>query len=109
MPPDFTRQDLADRQATLRLSRLLRRPVADSGSESIGRLADVIVRLRGTDYPLVTGLVAAVGSREVFVPIAQVSNFDSDPLRLSSARLSLRHFDRREGEVLLRADVLGHR
>ena len=109
MQPDFTRPDAADRQATLRLSRLLRRPVADRGGESIGRLADVIVRLRGTDYPLVTGLVAAVGGREIFVPTDQVSTFTGDPLRLSSARLSLRHFERREGEVLLRADVLGHR
>jgi CBS domain-containing protein len=98
-----------DHRITLRLSRLLNRPVADRGGESIGRLADVIVRLRGTDYPLVTGLVAAVGGREIFVPIDQVATFDGDPLRLSSARLSLRHFERREGEVLLRADVLGHR
>jgi CBS domain-containing protein len=93
----------------LRLSRLLHRPVADRGGESIGRLADVIVRLRGADYPLVTGLVAAVGGREIFVPIDQVGTFDGDPLRLSTARLDLRHFERREGEVLLRADVLGHR
>ena len=92
----------ADNKATLRLSRLLKRPVADSSGEVIGRLADVIVRLRGSDYPLVTGLVAAVGGREIFVPIEQVASFDSDPLRLSSARLSLRHFERREGEVLLR-------
>src|SRR6202042_1695810 len=99
----------ADSGITVRLSRLLKRPVADRGGESIGRLADVIVRLRGTDYPLVTGLVAAVGGREIFVPIDQVSSFDGDPLRLSSARLSLRHFERRDGEVLLRADVLGHR
>jgi CBS domain-containing protein len=69
----------------------------------------VIVRLRGSDYPLVTGLVAAVGGREVFVPIDQVISFDSDPLKLSSARLDLRRFERRDGEVLLRADVLGHR
>jgi CBS domain-containing protein len=96
-------------KATLRLSRLLERPVADRGGESIGRLADVIVRVRGADYPLVTGLVAAVGGREIFVPVDQVSTFDGDPLRLSSARLDLRHFERREGEVLLRADVLGHR
>ena len=94
---------------TLRLSRLLNRPVADRSGESIGKLADVIVRLRGTDYPLVTGLVAAVGGREIFVPVDQVGSFDGDPLRLSSARLDLRHFERREGEVLLRADVLGHR
>jgi CBS domain-containing protein/sporulation protein YlmC with PRC-barrel domain len=99
----------ADNKSTMCLSRLLKRPVADSSGESIGRLADVIVRLRGNDYPLVTGLVVAVGGREIFVPIDQVSDFDSDPLRLSTARLSLRHFDRREGEVLLRADVLGHR
>jgi CBS domain-containing protein len=99
----------ADSRITVRLSRLLKRPVADRGGESIGRLADVIVRLRGTDYPLVTGLVAAVGGREIFVPIDQVSTFEGDPLRLSSTRLSLRHFERRDGEVLLRADVLGHR
>ena len=96
-------------QATLRLSRLLKRPVTDRGGGSLGRLADVIVRLRGSDYPLVTGLVAAVGGREIFVPIDQVSSLDGDPLRLSSARLSLRRFERRDGEVLLRADVLGHR
>ena len=96
-------------EATLRLSRLLKRPVTDRGGGSLGRLADVIVRLRGSDYPLVTGLVAAVGGREIFVPIDQVSSLDGDPLRLSSARLSLRRFERREGEVLLRADVLGHR
>jgi CBS domain-containing protein len=99
----------ADHKITLRLSRLLSRPMADSGGESIGRVADVIVRLRGADYPLVTGLVAAVGGREIFVPIDQVASFAADPLRLSSARLSLRHFERRDGEVLLRADVLGHR
>ncbi len=96
-------------RATLRLSRLLKRAIADSGGESLGRLSDVIVRLRGPDYPLVTGIVAAVGGREIFVPIDQVISFDEDPIRLSSARLSLRHFERREGEVLLRADVLGHR
>ncbi len=99
----------ADNKTTLRLSRLLKRPVADSSGETIGKLADVIVRLRGSDYPLVTGLVATVGGREIFVPIEQVASFDEDPIRLSSARLSLRHFERREGEVLLRRDVLGHR
>src|SRR5256885_15968895 len=99
----------AAEQPKPRLSALLKRPVTDRGGESLGRLADVIVRVRGTDYPLVTGLVAAVGGREVFVPVDQVSSFDSEPLRLSSARLSLRHFERRDGEVLLRADVLGHR
>ncbi len=99
----------AGNRTTLRLSRLLRLPIADSRGESIGQVADVIVRLRGADYPAVTGLVAAVGGREIFVPVDQVSSLGENPLRLSSARLSLRQFERREGEVLLRADVLGHR
>jgi CBS domain-containing protein/sporulation protein YlmC with PRC-barrel domain len=99
----------ADNKVTLRLSQLLKRPISDRSGESIGRLEDVIVRLRGADYPLVTGLVAAVGGRQIFVPLDQVNTIDGDPLRLSSARLDLRHFERRDGEVLLRADVLGHR
>ena len=94
---------------TLRLSALLGRPITARDGESIGRLSDVIVRLRGEDYSLVTGLVATVGSRQVYVPIEQVSAFDSDELKLTSARLDLRRFERRDGEVLLRADVLGHR
>jgi CBS domain-containing protein/sporulation protein YlmC with PRC-barrel domain len=94
---------------TLRLTGLLRKPVTDSTGESLGRLSDVIVRLRGSDYPLVTGMVASVGGREIFLPIEQVSSFDEDVFKLTTARLDLRHFERREGEVLLRADVLGHR
>jgi CBS domain-containing protein len=100
--------------AALHLSHLLRRPITGRGGESIGRLSDVIVRLRGADQPVVTGLVAAVGGRKVFVPIEQVASLEvpgrsGDQLRLTSARLDLRQFDRRDGEVLLRADVLGHR
>jgi CBS domain-containing protein len=98
-----------DQGARLRLSRLLRQPMADRTGESLGRLSDVIVRLSGADYPVVTGLVAAVGGREVFVAAEQVSDLQSSPLRLSSPRLDLRRFERRDGEVLLRADVLGHR
>ena len=99
----------AGQARTLHLSELLRRPITDNGGESIGRLSDVIVRLRGPELPLVIGGVASVGGREVFVPLEQVSEFDGEALRLTSAQLDLRQFERREGEVLLRADVLGHR
>jgi MgtE-like protein/CBS domain protein len=94
---------------TIHLSELLKRPITDAGGESLGRLADVVVRLRGPELPLVIGGVASVGGREVFVPMEQVTSFDGEVLRLSSAVLDLRQFERRPGEVLLRADVLGHR
>jgi hypothetical protein len=95
--------------STLSLSGLLKRPLTARDGESLGRLCDVIVRLRGTGYPLVTGLVGKVGGRELHIPIEQVSSFDTEELRLTSARLNLRRFERRDGEVLLRADLLGHR
>src|SRR5580704_17332742 len=93
----------------LRLSDLLRRPLTDSAGEPVGRLSDVIVRLRGAEPPLVTGPVASVGGRDVYVPEDQVSAVDDDVLRLVAPTLDLRRFERRDGEVLLRADVLGHR
>jgi CBS domain-containing protein/sporulation protein YlmC with PRC-barrel domain len=99
----------ASRSTVMHLSELLHRPITDRAGETIGRLADVIVRLRGDQNPLVTGLVATVGGREVYVPVEQVSSFLGDSVRLTSARLDLRAFERRHGEVLLRADVLGHR
>ncbi|MET8630165.1 CBS domain-containing protein [Kitasatospora sp. NPDC004669] len=91
------------------LSQLLRRPLVGRAGTAVGRLSDVIVRLRGRDYPLVAGLVVQVGKRGVFLPIEQVAAFDGEQIRLTSEVVDLRPFERREGEVLLRADVLGHR
>jgi CBS domain-containing protein len=99
----------ASRGQILHLHEMLGRPLTDKQGESIGRLDDIIVRLRGEEPPLVIGLVAELGNREIFVPLEQVSSFDGEVLKLTSARLSLRQFERRQGEVLLRADVLGHR
>jgi MgtE-like protein/CBS domain protein/PRC-barrel domain protein len=99
----------ASSERVLHLSDLVGRTMTDRKGESIGKLADVIVRLRGAAEPVVTGLVAAVGGRDVFVPFEQASGFDGEVLRLTSAKLDLRRFERRDGEVLLRADVLGHR
>jgi CBS domain-containing protein len=93
----------------LLLSALLRHTAVDGAGHSLGRLADVIVRLRQDAYPEVSGLVASVGGRELFVPADQIVAWDDQHLELVSARLDLRPFERRTGEVLLRDDVLGHR
>ena len=94
---------------TIRLSDLLGRPITDSRGESLGRVDDVVVTFPGSPLPAVKGLVAKVGGREVFVPVDQTGIFDGEELKLTSPRLDLRRFERRDGEVLLRRDVLGHR
>jgi CBS domain-containing protein len=94
---------------TIRLSDLLGRPITDSRGESLGRVDDVVVTFPGSPLPAVKGLVAKVAGREVFVPVDQTGIFDGEELKLTSPRLDLRRFERRDGEVLLRRDVLGHR
>jgi CBS domain-containing protein len=91
------------------LSALLRSPVLSPTDEGIGRLDDVIVRLRGGDLPLVIGLVGKVGSRRVFLPINAIAELSEGRVVLETPKVDLRSFERREGEVLLREDILGHR
>lgn len=94
---------------TVHLSALLDRQLTSPSGEAVGKVADVIVRLRGSDYPLVTGLVAVVAGRRVFVAINRVAELSDQRALLSKPKLDMRSFERREGEVLLREDILGHR
>ncbi len=101
---------LHDGLPVIHLSQLLRGPVLARSGEDVGRVEDVIVRLRGADeYPLVTGIVAGVGGRQVFVGSRSIHEFVADQVVLAKNKVDLRGFERRDGEVLLRADVLGHR
>ncbi|BBZ52015.1 magnesium transporter MgtE N-terminal domain-containing protein [Mycobacterium heidelbergense] len=94
----------------IHLSQLLRAPVLARSGENVGRVEDVIVRLRRADeYPLVTGIVAEMGGRRVFVGSNTIDEFTPERIILAKNKVDLRGFERRDGEVLLRADVLGHR
>jgi CBS domain-containing protein len=94
----------------IHLSQLLRAPVVTPSGEAVGRVDDIIVRLRSADsYPLVTGIVAGVGGRRVFVGSASIRRFEHDRVTLVHNKIDLRRFERRDGEVLLRSDVLGYR
>jgi CBS domain-containing protein len=102
--------DLGGGLPVIHLSQLLRAPVLARSGEAVGRVEDVIVRLRSADeYPLVTGIVAGVGGRRVFIGSQAIHEFAPDRVVLAKNKVDLRSFERRDGEVLLRADVLGHR
>lgn len=94
----------------IHLSQLLGRPVIAKSGDTVGRVEDVIVRLRATDaYPPVSGLAVGVGGRRVYVSAQQITELSQDQVLLSKNKVDLRAFERRDGEVLLRADVLDHR
>ena len=91
------------------LSRLLGLKLLSPTSEAIGKVDDLIVRLSGEDYPVVTGLVAKVGGRRVFVPMKAVADLGEQQVAMRKGKVDLRGFERRSGEVLLKEDILGHR
>jgi len=94
----------------IHFSELLKAAVVSRSGEAIGRVEDVVVRLRGAEsYPLVTGYVVGVGGRRVFVSAENVESVAADQVELTKNKVDLRGFERREGEYLLRADVLDHR
>lgn len=91
------------------LSSLLRSRLVDRTGEKLGRIDDLIVRLADADYPPITGLKARIGGREVFIPAEGVEQFEPGTVRLRGEQVDLGRFERREGEVLLRQDLLGRR
>ena len=77
--------------------------------ETLGTVDDVIVRLGGGDHPLVTGLIGRLAGRDLFIPRDRIGEMSAGLVRLTGETLSLLRFERRQGEVLLRRDVLGRR
>lgn len=90
----------------LHLSALTGRPLRDSDGERLGRVEDLIVRLEGGGYPPITGLLVKVAGRTSYLGADRVLRMGADGAVMRKAQLDLRRFERRQGEVLLRRDVL---
>jgi CBS domain-containing protein/sporulation protein YlmC with PRC-barrel domain len=93
----------------LNLSSVLNSRLVERSGEKIGRVDDLIVRLADGGYPPITGIKARIGGREVFVPADRIATIEPDEVQLGRKKVDLGRFERREGEVLLRHDLLGRR
>jgi len=91
----------------LMVTQVLRSPVLNPAGEELGRLEDLIVKLDGGGYPPVTGIKVRMGGREVFVSSKNIEKLAPGEVRLNTQALDTGAFQRRPGEVLLAADVLG--
>ena len=78
----------------------------DSRGEQIASIRDVLVRYGTADYPPVIGIIAKFQRRNFFIPQRNISELGERGTKMSSAKLDLTPFERREGEVLLGKDVL---
>jgi CBS domain-containing protein len=99
----------AVRDAIVSMAGLIGRPVRHQDGAEIGRLVDVVARFLDEEtYPPISGVVVRVGRRRVFLDAELVSELGHSGITLRSARVDLRDYVRRDGEVLLARDVLDH-
>ncbi|HWG12144.1 MAG TPA: CBS domain-containing protein [Streptosporangiaceae bacterium] len=99
----------AVQQAIISVASLVGSPVFNQRGQRVGKLVDLVARMHGQDrYPPLTGLLVRIGSRNSFLPIEGVENIAHQSVYLRTARLDLREFTRRPGEVLLAKDMLDH-
>jgi CBS domain-containing protein len=88
------------------LSLIVGGDLLDATGLRLGKVQDLIVRLGEDQYPPVTGALASVAGRAVFVPADAVAEISHGRVSLHVSRLDLQPFVRRPQEVLLREDVL---
>jgi hypothetical protein len=89
----------------LHLSSVVRSPLVDRAGDRIGRVEDCIIQVAQRAHPPLSGLVARIGNRELFVPMALVASIVPGRVQLDGETLNLGRFERRPGELLLARDL----
>src|SRR5436309_1784989 len=89
------------------VTQLLRSPVLDATGDQVVRVEDFIAKLTDGGYPPITGLKVGVGGHDVFVGRKVIEKLEPGAVRLNTTTIDMTEFQRRPGEVLLAADVLG--
>src|SRR6185437_11163561 len=90
------------------VARLARMLVLGPLGETFGRVRDVVISISIVrQQPRVLGLVVDLATRRsIFIPILRVSAIEPHAVTLTSANVSLQHFEQRPGEVLTLGQVL---
>jgi CBS domain-containing protein len=90
--------------------RVMRLPLLDSDGAAIGRIDDIVLVPSSPSIPpRVVGFVASSQRRKIFVNAGRVTSLDNAGARMRSWDLDLNPFKRREGELLVGADLLDRR
>lgn len=92
--------------AVLHLTDIVGGKLLDSAGEQLGRVDDLIARLGEDDYPPVTGVLATIARRQVWVPADEIGTILPGRVTLTRPKLDLGRFERRPQEMLLKEDLL---
>jgi len=89
----------------LYLSQLINAPVRDRTGERIATTHDLLVYF-GEGHPPLNGIIARQGRRDFFVKFSDVASIAAGNVTLSTTKINLDPFERRDSEILLSRDVL---
>ena len=67
---------------SLSLSAMLKDAVVDADGKRLGKLQDVVVKLRAGQYPLFFGIILSAGEAQGFVPAGDVVSMDANSIQL---------------------------
>ncbi len=93
-------------------SQMIGKPIFDPKREKVAVLKDIVVYINPDEgkseeiYPSLAGVLAHAAGRDIWLPARQVASFEEHGIILSSTKINLEHFVRRDGEILLGKDVL---
>ncbi len=91
----------------IHLSGILKRPLVDAWTgDKLGRVQDLVARMDASPHPPIVGLVVKIGGRELFVPARKISAIEPGRVTFDGAKVDLRRFERRPGELLLAKDLM---
>lgn len=91
------------------LTGVLGQPIVNQNGQPIGQLTDLVFRWDNHEnYPPLTGLIVKVAGRQVWIGAANLAKLKVDKVELNNAKLDLRDFRPRSGEVRLAQEVLDH-
>jgi len=91
----------------IHLSGVIKKPLRDAKTgDRLGSVEDFIIRIGDAPHPPIVGLVVKIGDRELFVPIRKIADIQPGGVTFDGARVDLRPFERREGELLLAQDLM---
>jgi sporulation protein YlmC with PRC-barrel domain len=95
--------------ALISLAGIIGQKVVNQNGQPIGQVADLVFRWdTHENYPPLTGLIVKVAGRQVWIGAENVARVKAEKVQLNSARLDLRDFQPRQGEVRLAKEVLDH-
>ena len=91
------------------LAGLIGHEIINQEGQQLGSVVDLVFRWDAQEaYPPLAGIIARVARRQVWVPANEIVRITTAKVELGSAKLDLRDFKLRRGEVRLALEVLDH-